>query len=118
MRGGSRPFISNMPAFEAHDHASDVIATTGPERLYSQSQHLDPHSPELPPCRTPNLQPPIEAAGSRDTIHPPPTGETRDAIEDTLAALEQWQATRPPKKWKMAIGNVNQWPKGASAGLP
>ena len=59
------------------------------------------------------LEAAIEAAWeARDTITPPPTGETREAIEDTLDALDSG-ALRVAERRRDGDWHVNQWAKKA-----
>ena len=60
----------------------------------------------------------IEAAwDERDTITPATTGETRDAIETTLNALDSGKL-RVAEKQEAGDWHVNQWAKkGGSFGL-
>ena len=57
------------------------------------------------------LEAAIEAAWeARDTITPATTGETRDAIESTLAALDGG-TLRVAEKLESGDWHVNQWAK-------
>ncbi|MCB1342481.1 MAG: 2,3,4,5-tetrahydropyridine-2,6-dicarboxylate N-succinyltransferase, partial [Pseudooceanicola sp.] len=57
------------------------------------------------------LETTIEAAWEgRDTITPATTGETREAIEDTLAALDSG-ALRVAERQADGKWHVNQWAK-------
>ena len=68
---------------------------------------------------TTHLETAIEAAWeARDTITPATKGETRDAIEATLHALDHGQL-RVADRGEDGTWHVNQWAKkGGSSGLP